>query len=395
MCTKIIKLLLFIVVGGVGLAFVFPKTTYAQTTNTIFKIVDAPTQVATNGYAYAPTIIKDNGTYNIFFCSTGNFDYIRYTSSTDGINWSTPTVAISTNPSATNGQGINYSACDPSLVYFQGYYYLFYGSDTDQYGGVIQVARSANIAGPYLTYTDQGSWEDNPKNPKMIILPQVSPPAGGVFYGAGEPTVIVHDNKLYMWYIDDSVNTATERGQVWPDFLRVSTNPVDWSASTPQKITIPLGTYSGYSTSSIDIKYDSVNNSFVMVAPVNQMGATSFLGLSTSSDGINWTTFSRILPTTVSTPFLNNVGVSSNNTGTLLPGTNLVGFAAPYDLHATADVWGQWDLYGVFVNLSTPIPGDLNNDGKVDINDYNLLVAKFGHPYTIFDYNNLVANFGK
>lgn len=40
-------------------------------------------------------------------------------------------------------------------------------------------------------------------------------------------------------------------------------------------------------------------------------------------------------------------------------------------------------------------PGDLNGDGKVDINDYNLLLSKFGNPYTIFDYNNLVGNFGK
>lgn len=39
--------------------------------------------------------------------------------------------------------------------------------------------------------------------------------------------------------------------------------------------------------------------------------------------------------------------------------------------------------------------GDLNSDGKVDINDYNIMVRDFGHPYTIFDYNELVANFGK
>lgn len=40
-------------------------------------------------------------------------------------------------------------------------------------------------------------------------------------------------------------------------------------------------------------------------------------------------------------------------------------------------------------------PSDLNADGKVDIFDYNILVANFGNPYTIFDYNTLVANFGK
>lgn len=46
-------------------------------------------------------------------------------------------------------------------------------------------------------------------------------------------------------------------------------------------------------------------------------------------------------------------------------------------------------------NKTTNTPGDLNQDGKIDIFDYNLLVSKFGNPYTIFDYNNLVANYGK
>jgi len=31
----------------------------------------------------------------------------------------------------------------------------------------------------------------------------------------------------------------------------------------------------------------------------------------------------------------------------------------------------------------------------MDIYDYNLLVSKFGNPYTIFDYNDLVANYGR
>ena len=39
--------------------------------------------------------------------------------------------------------------------------------------------------------------------------------------------------------------------------------------------------------------------------------------------------------------------------------------------------------------------GDLNNDDKVDLFDFNLLVSKYGNPYTLVDFNNLVINYGK
>lgn len=48
-----------------------------------------------------------------------------------------------------------------------------------------------------------------------------------------------------------------------------------------------------------------------------------------------------------------------------------------------------------YTNPACPLAGDFNKDGKVDIFDYNDLVAGFGTTYTIYDYNNLVANYGK
>ena len=58
----------------------------------------------------------------------------------------------------------------------------------------------------------------------------------------------------------------------------------------------------------------------------------------------------------------------------------------------------QNGLNPFFVNKTSgfnSIPGDLNNDDHVDINDYNLLIQNFGNPYTIFDYNVLIGNYGK
>lgn len=39
------------------------------------------------------------------------------------------------------------------------------------------------------------------------------------------------------------------------------------------------------------------------------------------------------------------------------------------------------------------LQGDLNNDGHVNMIDYNILIASFGTTYNIYDYNNVVTNF--
>lgn len=40
------------------------------------------------------------------------------------------------------------------------------------------------------------------------------------------------------------------------------------------------------------------------------------------------------------------------------------------------------------------IPGDLDNDGHVNFYDFNLLISKFGNPYTIVDFNLIITNYG-
>jgi len=54
-------------------------------------------------------------------------------------------------------------------------------------------------------------------------------------------------------------------------------------------------------------------------------------------------------------------------------------------------------FFRVKVSATRPTikPGDINGDGHVNLHDYNLLVANYGNPYTLFDYNNIVANYEK
>ena len=78
-------------------------------------------------YAYGPSIILKNGVYHVFFCSAGAapaWDFVRYVHSTDGKNWSAPTIMLR----ATGANGFDQAACDPSVVFYQGFYYMYYSS---------------------------------------------------------------------------------------------------------------------------------------------------------------------------------------------------------------------------------------------------------------------------
>jgi len=85
-----------------------------------FRIVDGGDYPTTIQYAYGPSIIYKNGVYHVFFCSGGNiypaFDYVRYVKSTDGgKTWTAPIDMLHGNTEL--------GACDPSVVYYKGFYY--------------------------------------------------------------------------------------------------------------------------------------------------------------------------------------------------------------------------------------------------------------------------------
>jgi plastocyanin len=124
--------------------------------------VNQPDQLS---YEYGPTIIQEGGTFYNIFCSPGGFapsgndkvtawDVIRMTTSTDGRNWSEPSIVLE--PSTTWDRS---SVCDPSLVKFRGTYFLYHtciNTCTDErapqdgyFQNRICVALADNITGPF------------------------------------------------------------------------------------------------------------------------------------------------------------------------------------------------------------------------------------------------------
>jgi hypothetical protein len=225
-----------------------------------FKIADSQA----NGYAhgYAPSILKENFRYHAFYCSNsepgGGLGSIRYTFSSDSIEWSKPRIILRARPNIDpkTRKMTNRAACDPSVVFYKGYYYLYYSNNhqtapilenkTTSAQTTISVARARQIDGKYLTYTVRGTWENNPLDAKNIILAQIARHGTPGSYGAGQQTVLVKDGKIFMWFTDDSIRAGKDI-EVHTYFLR-SSDPVSWDAK-PIKTNI-------LNMNSFDVKYD-------------------------------------------------------------------------------------------------------------------------------------------
>jgi hypothetical protein len=312
-----------------------------------FRMVDAIDNPTTIQYAYAPSIILQDNVYHVFFCSGGNiapaWDYVRYVSSSDGGNtWTTPVDMLH----ATAFGGMDLSACDPSVVLFQGFYYMYYGvaitTAPNVFQTVVQVARSTAIDGPYLTYTQRGTWENTPTDPQIIIRPLMTRPQEPSGYGAGQPSVVVMDGKLFMWYTDDSL-FVTQSGdfRTFHLYMLQSSDPVTWTAD-PNQLTNIVG------QDSPDVKYDPVHNQFVATWVLNMFTTQASLVRATSSNGLSWTAPQTIISASSFLPFTNNAGATGDEIGHLLPGQTVVGFGRPYS-QAGIDT-GMYDLFGVFLD---------------------------------------------
>src|SRR5260370_26603735 len=172
-----------------------------------FRLIDSAKQAFS--WAYAPSIIYADGLWYAYYCSSGtglqDWDNIRHSTSSDGIHWSPPIKILGASDAVDER-----ATCDPSVVHYDagdgGYYYLFYTGNQTTVQGVNLVARSTSPSGPFLKLTKRGTWESSPSDPKIILSPLHGAPDNSIWYGLGEPSVVVKDGKLYQWYTDTTID---------------------------------------------------------------------------------------------------------------------------------------------------------------------------------------------
>ncbi|MBQ8578797.1 MAG: exo-alpha-sialidase [Clostridia bacterium] len=296
----------------------------------------APCEGMSWGYRYGPSIMVHDGICEAWFASPGDgyeADWFTYRRSTDnGRTWSDEVVVLTPTPDSMDW----FSVCDPTVIKYGGYYYIGYTSTVYADGGGVCnnafVARSQNAEGPYEKWTGDG-WGE-----QRGALRWMGRPAPILYFdepwqnwGAGEPSFVVKDDVLYIYYTWTSKRADGSSYHM----TRVATADItreDWPATVRYRGVAAVRTGGGHD--SFDVVYCEDLDKFVAISTDKRFTADSMLAIYESDDGIS---FVRVNEIRANTSFMcHNSGISGDCLHHIRAGDVML------LAYAYGDAWGRW-----------------------------------------------------
>jgi hypothetical protein len=289
-------------------------------------------------YHYGPSIMVDDdesGTIHMWTCSPGTgsseWDVIRYHySNNSGQTWSSDEIALV----PTSGSLDTYSACDPSVVKINNYYYIGYTSTINPTGSQNQLflARSLTPNGNYQKWNGT-NWDSS--HPQPIVAYHGS----STKYGIGEPSMILKDNLIYVYYTnEDDTGAYTDLAIAQLN----STNQDTWPLDLQYKGHV-IYRRTNLGEDSTDIKWCPELQLFIGVTTINRFSIQASVAVYQSTDqlGFNFQ----------STPFIgarvqqgtHNVGITGSTSGWFHL-ENQCHFVS-YAYQPEGSGWGNWPTY--------------------------------------------------
>ena len=283
------------------------------------------------GYRYGPSIIYNaDGSIDAFFAAPGRldeWDWITYRHSPDGgENWTDEIKVLAPTPDSPDF----YSCCDPGAIRIGDYYYIGYTSTTniDGIDNNVFVARSKRPEGPYEKWNGNG-WGGKPE-------PVIDYDGDPKTFGAGEPSFVLLDDVLYIYYTwrDGSLNqtrvaTADPTNENWPATIQY------------QGVAI---THEKGANDSADVKYIEDYGKFIAVNTVDRFTDDSSIGVYMSDDGLTFVPSCSLKTNIAAT--CHNSGISSRPNGHIrLEDKVFIAYAYGTD-------WGLWNTRMHEVKLS-------------------------------------------
>lgn len=318
------------------------------------------------GYRYGPSMIIDNkGGIEAWFSmpgSTGVWDVLSYRYSPDGGNkWEDEFVSV--RPTADTEDA--FSTCDPGVFKMGAYYYAGYTSTINPDGcyNNVYVARAKSPKGPWEKWDGNG-WSNNPK-------PIIFYGSNADAYGIGEPSFIVLNGKIYIYYsYIGKLGNGTDVRQTRLAIAQKADDP-NWPNTIKEICYVITG--KDATEDSADVKYIDAYKQFIAVTTQKRFSANSRVKMYSSSDGMN---FKEIVVDAKATKKrIHNIGITGTPEGHFnINAKNYVGYA--YGLNSLE--WGNWstDISPVVfesvkvINLGKPLqskPKDPTNSKIKDV----------------------------
>jgi len=226
---------------------------------------------------FSPSVIYNNSPYMMWYSGESIYvvDGIGFANSTDGISWTrysqNPVLNVGVVGTWDHGR-VN----DPWVIHENGIYKMWYT-------GVLYMAFTKLIVAEqigYATSPDGLNWTKYPGNPVLPYGPVGSLNDKWVFR-----PVVIRTGSSYIMYYSSLSQTGT-----YGVGMATSDDGISWKKLDP--VTVPSSGWDAYAASVGSIT--KVGNTLLMTyAAESEQGYPSQIGFANSTDGTNWTTFSK------------------------------------------------------------------------------------------------------
>ncbi len=305
--------------------------------------VDVYTPIASRAYdyRYGPSLIlNEDGGMDVWLSSSvsgrGEYDWITYRHSDDGINFGEERVVLSPTPGSLD----HLSVCDPDVFYYNGYYYIGYTSTANTtYKGFtnsVFLARAKNPEGPYEKWNGEG-FGGMPE-------PIISYDGPSLGWGRGEPSFVIKDDLIFVYVTMDAytidyrrirtteVYTADITGEDWPGKLSFQSYAIDRTNSEEG------AEYVYMDCDSWDVAYVEEYDKFIAICTNRRFMKDSCLLYFESSDGYRFERVSEINENVICC--CHNAGIMADGSGHIKAGDKtMIGYAYAGSNNGG---WGAW-----------------------------------------------------
>ena len=180
----------------------------------------------------------------------------------------------------TTDEGDAYYAKCASVVKAGNYYYMAYqGSTTyeENYDNSVFIARATTKDAVNWEKWNGTGWGGDPEAVVALELPEEN-----VYFGAGEPSLVVKDGTIYLYY-----TYGIAVGQLDTYLMTASATDENWPANMSDKGLVM--DRSAFATTAMDgasVVYAEEVNSFIAIHSVNNNEVNSYFAVWQSADGV-------------------------------------------------------------------------------------------------------------